>query len=518
MITTAALKTGIKASALALAAFAMTDFATVVDAEAQRAPRGDRNEQPAPAEGRQFSAANGQVVAEAQEQLKANNFAGAISQLNGVLGNDMNAYERSIVHQMLGSAYYEQNNFGQAIQNFESAISAGGLLPNESEALRVNIAQLLIGNGQYARGAQMLEDYLARGGQRKPQYDEYIMQAWVQSENYSRALPYAERWFNSASPKERKHYDLLNFLYNNLGQPGKQADIVKQMINRWPEDKDLWDAWASMLANGGREQEAFEVTKMLYLGGALREQQDLEKVVQYYSFYDMPYQAAEILEKEMQAGRLSRTPERLVQLSNLLRQAREYERAIPVLEQAAGQAGTAKLYADLGEAYYNESQCDKAEAAFKNAVSRGYDAGKSWMLIGTCRYEAAQQQDRPECPTVGPGEAYPSGFYQSSQWYQARQNALEAFRQVPGSSREASAARKWSSFIGDEGENLSQRCEFEATVEQERCFITIQRAYDNSVFSGGFVLDEEDAQCAAYKDDFDAQFRRTVDTDTVRDG
>jgi len=504
---------------MALAAFAMADVASLQTAEAQRANSRDQNsQQQAPAEGRQFSAVNGEVVAAAQEQLKANNFGAAISSLNGVLGNDMNAYERSIVYQMLGSAYYEQNNFAQAISNFESAISSGGLTPDESSQLRVNIAQLLIGNGQFARGAQMLEDYLARGGQRKPKYDEYIMQAWVQSENYSRALPYAERWFNASSPKERKHYDLLNFLYNNLGQPGKQADIVKQMINRWPEDKDLWDAWASMLANGGREQEAFEVTKMLYLGGAIKEQQDLEKVVQYYSFYEMPFQAAEILDKEMKSGRLPRTTERMVQLSNLLRQAREYERAIPVLEQAASQSGTAKLYADLGEAYYNEGVCDKAETAFKNAVSKGYDAGKSWMLIGTCRYEAAQASERPACPTVGPNETFPDGFYRSSQWYQLRQNALEAFRQVPGSSRESSAARKWSTFIGDEGDNLQNRCEFEATVEQERCFITIQRAYDNEVFSGGFKLDGDDAKCLAFKPAFDAKYRKAVDTSTVRGG
>ena len=156
---------------------------------------------------------------------------------------------------------------------------------------------------------------------------------------------------------------------------GRQADIVKEMINRWPEDKSLWDAWASMLANGGREQEAFEVNKMLYLGGALTSEPDLLKVIQYYSFYDMPFQAAQILEREMNANRIQRSPERLKQLSGLFRQAREYERAIPVLEAAATQSGDAKLYADLGEALYNEGECQKSESAFTEAINRGYDAG-----------------------------------------------------------------------------------------------------------------------------------------------
>jgi len=222
-------------------------------------------------EGRQFSAKAGEAVNEALQLINSNQHSAALSQLSNVLTfPDLNAYERSTVYQMQGSSYYELNQYGPAISAFENAINAGGLLPNEADGLRVNIAQLMIANGQYSQGAQALENYLNRGGQQKPQYTEMLVQAWVQSENYSRALPWAEKWFRAASPKERKHFDLMNFLYNNLGQQGRQADIVKQMINRWPEDKALWDAWASMLANGGREQEAFEVTKMLVFHAHLR--------------------------------------------------------------------------------------------------------------------------------------------------------------------------------------------------------------------------------------------------------
>ena len=465
---------------------------------------------------RQFSAATGEKVAAAQEQMKANQWGAAISTLQGALnsGETLVPYERSIIHQMMGQAYYEQNNFGQAISNFESAISAGGLLPNESASLRVNIAQLLIGDGQYARGAQMLENYLANGGQRKPQYDEYIMQAWVQSENYSRALPYAERWFNAASPKERKHFDLLNFLYNNLGMQGKQADIVRQMIARFPEDKQLWQQWISMLSNGGREKDAFEATKMLYLTGAFNDEADLTKVVQYYGFYDMPYQAAEILQKEMNSGRIARTPDRMVQLSDLYRQAREYDKAVPVLEAAAQQSGSGKLYASLGEAYFKSEQCEKAEAAFKQAISRGYDAGKSWTQIANCRYTQAQDIKRPECPSVNlaAGETFPENFYKGSQWYTARQNAVEGFRQVPASSKDARAARQWINFVQSEEDNLVKRCKFEVEVERDLCFIKIEQAYDSSVFTGGFDLQDE--KCLAYKDAFDAKYRRAVDTTT----
>ncbi len=456
-------------------------------------------------EGRQFDAKSGEAVNSALTQANAGDNAGAVNTLNSALNlPDLNAYERSTMYQMLGQYSYELDRPADAQRYFESAISAGGLLPNEVGNIRVVIAQLMIGNGQYREGATRLENYLNSGGQEKPQYIELLTNAWVQAEDYRRALPWAERWFNSASPKERRHFDLLNFLFNNLGMQGRQADIVKEMIGRWPEDKTLWDAWASMLANGGREQEAFEVTKMLYLGGALNDESDLLKVVQYYSFYEMPYQAAEILEREMRSNRISRTPEKLKQLSGLFRQAREYKRAIPILEEAAGQSGDAKLYADLGEALYNEGSCQKSESAFNEAINRGYDAGKSWMLIANCRYDETNKLERLNCDMTDAQMA-------EAPITKARASAVAAFNKVPSSSREKSNASKWIQFISAEREAVERRCVFERNVERDLCYQKIKLAYDSEIFTGGFKL--EDENCLKFKADYDAEFRIKVEED-----
>jgi len=252
-----------------------------------------------------------------------------------------------------------------------------------------------------------------------------------------------------------------------------------------------------MLANGGREEEAFEVTKMLYLGGALNKEADLLKVVQYYSFYDMPYQAAEILEREMNSNRISKTPDKLKQLSGLFRQAREYKRAIPILEAAASQSGDAKLYADLGEALYNEGSCQKSETAFKEAINRGYDAGKSWMLIANCRYDQTNTLDRLNC------EMTPAQMAEAP-ITKARESAITAFGNVPSSSRENGNARKWVQFINAEKQAVDRRCEFERNVERELCYQKIKQAYAAVIFTGGFKL--EDENCTRFKADYDDEF------------
>ena len=461
------------------------------------APIAQAQETSAPS--RQFSAKTGEIVLKAQTHILAENYSAALDALGQALAlADLNPFERATIYQMQGSSYYQLEQFEPAITAFEQAINSGGLTAKDVADTRLKIAQLLIVAGRHAQGAQALEAYLRGGGQEKPEFAEMLTQAWIQAEEYSRALPWGKKWFAAAAPKERKHFDLMNFLYNNLGQSAQQADIVKQMISRWPEDRDLWEAWASLFASTGQDEEAFAVTKLLYLGGALTTEPEISKVVQYYSYYDMPYQAAQILEKELNAGRVSRETERLVQLATLFRQAREYGRAIPVLEAATQSGGTGALYAQLGEALYNEGLCVRAETAFKKAIDRGYQAGKAWTLIATCRYEDVQEQEKLNCAM---SETEKSAAPKTK----ARRLAIAAFENVPSQSKESRDAKKWISFIKAERLTFDKRCEFEERVRREECFKDIRRAYEGQFVDGKFALGNP--ECATYLEAYDKEFR-----------
>ncbi len=453
-------------------------------------------------EKRQFSAKASVIVNEALTFMNEDQYSQALDSLNKALAlPELNAYEKATIQQMRGNAYYELDQYGPAIQAFEDAISSDGLLPKEASNLRINIAQLLIASGKHAQGAQMLEDWAENGGNLKPKHIEYLWQAWSQAENYRRALPWAKKWFDAASPKERKHFDLLNFLYQALNMSAKQEDIVKQMIARWPTDKNLWQVWKSLLANDGREKESFEVTKMLYLGGALDKQREFETVVKYYGLYNMPYQAAKILERELNAGTIKATPEKFVQLSDLYRQAREYKLAIPALEKAAKAANKAKHYVDLGEALYKVNQCGKTETAFKKAMQLGYDQGKSWMLIGSCHYDDAATEDKPKCPYTAANE-------KNLAWSTKRTAAAAAFDKVPPSSSQARNAKKWMDFIAGEKSNLVRRCKSAIDTYGPNCRDVIRRAYKSMPYAGEFPLIDE--KCAKYILRFEKEFRKGV--------
>lgn len=186
---------------------------------------------------RKFSRKIGKATVEALDLINRQDYDAATSKLESLLKKKtLSPYERSTILQMKGQAYFQLQRTQDAIQAFEGAISAGGLRPSDAGRLRQTIANLHILEKDYARGAEMLEQWDRGGNTLKPATLEQLVQAWLMAENYERALPWAEQWFETSNPKQRKHYDLLNFLYTHLEQTEKRKNLLQVMAEKWPND------------------------------------------------------------------------------------------------------------------------------------------------------------------------------------------------------------------------------------------------------------------------------------------
>lgn len=423
-------------------------------------------EEEAPVE-RAFTAAIGQMALEAQE-LQETDPQGALRIVNEALGEELTPYERFMLLNMR-AGIYGVDNAGQAIADWQEALTLGIATPEERASLMVNIGQLLILEERFDEGVAILEDWL-RDNPPRENIVTMIATALAQSDQFQRALPYAEQAFELAAEPQRSHFDLLNYLYSELNMPEKQADIIREMLNRWPDDRNLWNAWVSMLSNGGREREAFEVNKLMYVNGMLTTEDDVVRLVNYYSYFEVPFRGAQILEREMNAGRVESNQENMILLSNLWRQSREFDRAIPILEQAAAAAPDGELYAQLCEAHYSEAQYEEAEAACAQAIEKGVqEPGNLWVLIGNSRYEREE-----------------------------RDQAMEAFQRGIQFSHSRSTAQGWVDFINAEIAAEQARVEFAETVQREECIITIERMQRDDVL-GARVENAIPEHCEQYR-------------------
>lgn len=407
------------------------------------------------AEGRVLSAKVGTEMQKALEALQTDNYAGSLASLQKILAMpDLTPYEKGVTLQMQGQAYFGLEQIRNAIGAWERAINEGDLLPNERRGLRVNVGQLWIAEGDYVRGAQVLEQAKNEGADLDEKIEFMLATAWAQAANdssgstadnyYRKALGYAESAFRQINPKERKHYDLLNFLYNTLKMYGKQADLVTEMISLYPTDRQLFISLASLYSNADKTKEAFEVNKLMYLNGWLDKEEQILRLVQYYSALEVPFEGAKILEREMNAGRVSKSVKNLEELANLLRQAREYERAIPILTQAADQKSDGSLYERLGEAFYAEAEYAKAIDAFQKALNKGglKRPGDVIALQATANYELGN-----------------------------RDTALSLFKRCKDYPTSRRSCSGWETFIEGEKELEQKQEDFRVSVFMEECKI-----------------------------------------------
>ena len=391
--------TGVTRKLAMLAIAVSLTGAVFAPADAQRRERRSDEQSDQNAADRVFSAAIGEIVQEALAQQEAEQYAASITTLNRALSNSsINPYERAVSLQLRGRAYYDTDRVSQAIQDWEGAIATGAMLPSEVNSYRINIGQLYITIDDYTRGIASLERAVADGGTEivNAPLARMLAQAYGQAERYREGLTWANRFWAMipSADRQRGDYSLMLFYYQQLDMVPQQMGIVEEMVQRWPAEKSNWRSYASLLAQVDREEDAFEANKIMYINGMFTEGREIEALAQYYSFFEYPYRGAIILEREMNAGVVERSQRNLNLLANMWRQAREWERAIPVLRQVAQLSGDGNDYLKLAEALFQERQLAEAETAFEDALDRGGldRPGTAWTLLGNVRLELDRRQ------------------------------------------------------------------------------------------------------------------------------
>ncbi|MBR9824837.1 MAG: hypothetical protein GYB36_03430 [Alphaproteobacteria bacterium] len=403
-----------------------------------------------PVEPQTLRAAIGDRVVRALTAEEGGHYGEAIYLYDALLESGrLTGYEEATLLQLRGRAWYELEDADRAIADWQAALALNSLETDAANTLRLNTGQLLLAREAYAEGVFMIETALTLGARPNADIAMRLAQGYAQLEDYGSGLRWAELAFESAAPRQERHYLLALFYYQALEMTGAELALIRDMVHAWPEEKRYWTTLASLLARTGREQEAFEVNAVMYLNGLLSESDEILRLVQYYAFYDYPYRGADILQRELNSGRVTGDPANFRLLASLWRQAREWDEALPILRRVATTTGRGADYEALGEALYQSAQYAEAEVIFVQALERGgvRRPGDTWTLLGNARFELDQ--------------------------YEAAINAFSAALQYPYSRQ---AAQGWIDFV-------EQRLAIQAAGERfvhvtaiETCELWLERA------------------------------------------
>ncbi len=339
----------------------------------------------------EFTSKNAEFYLKAETELLANdNPPGALVALNQLRAQDLNCYEFGAALRLGAAIKIQSGDYAGAARDLETALDRGFVAEGDKVGTYFNIAQIYLTEDDLDKAVGFYEKWLAAGGSPNRDQKWQLAVLYQKLDRNPDSLVWAEQVLQAdGTNAKREVYDFLIYLYDSTGQLAKKAELLELLLAKNPGERRLWDAIAGDYFQADEERKAFEVQKAMYLAGLLTTEAEVMRIVNFYNRFNAPYQAARILEKEINQGRVEKSYKRLELLANLYQVSREYERAIPVIEEAAQISTNGEMYERLGRSYTELREWDKAEAALLNALDKGglSDSKLAWVLIGQSRYE-----------------------------------------------------------------------------------------------------------------------------------
>lgn len=378
-----------------------------------------------------------EALQKAQEMAEADQFAGVHADLDKLLGRKgLSPYEIAQIYNLKAYTYYQQERYKDAIRAYETLLQQGELPDALVQSTLKTMSQLYFTEENYDKALETVRRLMSVVDDPSPDVYMLLGQAYFQKGDYNRALGPIQTAIDKyraqgRTPKENWLL-LLRVIHFENKNYSAMAEVLKELIRYYPKDKYLLTL-AAAYSELGDTKKQLVLTEALYESGFLTESNHIVNLANLYLMHDVPFKAARLLEKEMEAGRVETNTRHLRLLSQAWYQAREDDQAIPPLRRAAQMSGDGELYVRLAQAHINLEQWDEATEAVQEGLRLGgvKRADTANVMLGMALFN--QKKLRA---------------------------ARNAFANALGDSRSERVARQWIAHVDSEIERA-------ATLDQE---------------------------------------------------
>jgi tetratricopeptide (TPR) repeat protein len=312
----------------------------------------------------------------AQELVEAKQYGEAQAQIDALLerGDKLSPYERAQIWNLTAYSYYLQERYSDAVRAYDQVMAQ----PELPEALVLSTlktkAQLQFTVEDYQGALVTVQDLMSKVDE--PAADVYMLmgQAYFQLGDYNNALEPIKTAVDMTKaqgnvPKENWLLLLRVIYYENKDFPS-MITVLEELITHYPKDTYLLT-----LAGAHSELEdtmkQLVIVEALYEAGYLKTSAHITNLANLYLLHETPYKAATLLDKEMDSGIVDQNERNLRLLSQAWYTAREDEKSIPPLAQAAEITNDGELYVRLAQSHLNLENWNEAVSAVRKGLQAG---------------------------------------------------------------------------------------------------------------------------------------------------
>ena len=245
-------------------------------------------------------------------------------------------YLQAVLYQALAQVEWSRKNFDASLSHFEKSVELN-TLPNQTHfALMYQIAQLYFMQDRYDDALEALDLWFCAVPAETVTSHAWVLKASinVQRENYRAALEAIEKAIAMDDDPKESWYQVKLAAHFELEQFPQAAATLELMIERWPEKKSYWLQLSQIHYKLGNEDRALAVLALAYRKGMLDKGADILYLSSLYSNADVPFKAAEVLDKGIRDGLVEPTKSHWTMVAETWYNAEELERSLAAFVEA----------------------------------------------------------------------------------------------------------------------------------------------------------------------------------------
>ncbi|MCW8878348.1 MAG: hypothetical protein OQJ89_08480 [Kangiellaceae bacterium] len=287
----------------------------------------------------------------------------------------MNSYERAMMWNFYGFIYYDAEKTNKAIESFAKVVEIKNIPESLELSTLLSLAQLSMQQEKYSQSLQYIDRWSAlKEGKETGKVRVLKANAYYAMKKYADALEAISSAVSDAekagkTPKEN-WLVLQRALHFELKQPAKVTQASEKLVRLYGKPK-YWVELANMYGEINQTEKQLAVMEAAYQQGFVTKKNDFQTLAQLYFFNGTPYKAAKLLSEQLNEGVLDKDIKTLRFLAQAWTTAKEDEKAIPVLKQAADLSEDGNMDARLAEILLNLEKWDDAIKAARSAQNKG---------------------------------------------------------------------------------------------------------------------------------------------------
>lgn len=285
----------------------------------------------------------------------------------------INSYEKAQTWSTLAFAYYTMEDIPNTIRAYENVLNETITVALELTSLRA-LFQLYYAQEEYKKSLEYIDRWQTLKETPDPDVTYIKATVYYQLNDYRKALETALRVEQIAREQERtikeSWWYLQVVLYNELKQYDNVIDVLEKLIVHYPK-KQYWMHLAGMYSETGQEDKSLSAYYAAYTQDMFEKESEIVMLSQRLLNAEVPYEAAQILEKGFKDGIVEENEKNIKLLATAYTMAQEMDKAIDAWRDATKHTDDGEISYRLAQALSREDRHKEAIEAYREALDKG---------------------------------------------------------------------------------------------------------------------------------------------------